>query len=57
MNWIYQILKALLDWLRETPPTKIEHGKAPENLKDDLAARVAGLPRLPDDQGGPGPFR
>jgi len=57
VNWIYQILKALLDWLRETPPTDVQHGKAPEALKNDLADRIAGLPRLPDDQGGPGPFR
>ena len=57
MNWVYQILKALLDFLRETPPTDVQHGKAPEALKDDLAGRVADLPRLPDDQGGPGPKR
>ena len=57
MNWVYQILKALLDFLRETPPTDVQHGKAPEALKDDLAGRIAGLPRLPDDTGGPGPFR
>ena len=53
MNWVYQILKALLDWLRETPPTDVQHGKAPEVIKDDLADRVADLPGLPDDQGGP----
>ncbi len=57
MNWIYQILKALLDWLRETPPTDVQHGKAPEALKSDLDGRIADLPGLPDDQGGPGPFR
>ena len=57
MNWVYQILKALLDFFRETPPTDVQHGKAPEALKDDLAGRVADLPRLPDDTGGPGPFR
>ena len=57
MNWVYQILKALLDWLRETPPTDVQHGKAPEALKDDLAGRVADLPGLPADEGGPGPFR
>ena len=57
MNWVYQILKALLDFLRETPPTDVQHGKAPEALKDDLAGRVAGLPGLPDDQGGPSPKR
>jgi hypothetical protein len=57
VNWIYQILKALLDWLRETPPTDVQHGKAPEALKSDLDGRIADLPGLPDDQGGPGPFR
>ena len=57
MNWIYQILKALLDFLRETPSIDVQHGKAPEALKDDLAGRVADLPGLPDDQGGPGPKR
>ena len=53
MNWIYQILKALLDFLRETPPTDVQHGKAPDDLKNDLAGRVADLPGLPDDQGDP----
>ena len=57
MNWVYQILKALLDWFRETPPTDVQHGKAPEAIKDDLAGRVADLPGLPGDTGGPGPFR
>jgi hypothetical protein len=56
VNWIYQILKALLDWAREKPPTEIEHGQAPKPLKDDLAARVADLPGMPD-QGGDGPAR
>ena len=53
MNWIYQILKALLDWLRETPPTDVQHGNAPKALKNDLADRIADLPGLPGDQGGP----
>ena len=57
MNWIYQILRAVLDFLRATPPTDVQHGKAPDDLKNDLAGRVADLPGLPDDQGGPGPFR
>jgi hypothetical protein len=57
VNWIYQILKALLDFLRETPPTDVQHGKAPEALKNNLADRIADLPGLPGDQGGPGPFR
>lgn len=57
MNWIYQILKALLDWFRETPPTNVQHGQAPQPLKDDLAARVADLPGLPADKSNPGPKR
>jgi hypothetical protein len=57
VNWIYQILKALLDWFRETPPTNIQHGKAPEDLKNNLADRIAGLPGLPSDKGGNGPAR
>ena len=57
MNWIYQILKALLDWFRETPPTDVQHGKAPEALKSDLADRIADLPGLPGDQGDPGAKR
>ncbi len=56
MNWVYQIVLAFLDWIRATPPTDVQHGQAPKPLKDDLAARVADLPGLPD-QGGPGPFR
>jgi len=56
VNWIYQILKALLDWLRETPPPDVAHGKAPPDLKDRLRRRIDGLPGLPDD-GGSGPKR
>jgi hypothetical protein len=57
VNWLYQILKALLDWLRETPPTDVQHGKAPEALKSDLADRIADLPGLPNDTGGLGAKR
>jgi len=57
VNWIYQILRAILDFLRATPSTDVQHGKAPEALKSDLAGRIADLPRLPDDQGGPGAKR
>jgi hypothetical protein len=57
VNWIYQILKALLDWFRETPPTDVQHGKAPEALKSDLDGRIADLPGLPDDTGGSGAKR
>jgi len=57
VNWIYQILKAILDFLRETPPTDVQHGKAPEQLKVDLADRIADLPGLPADEGGDGAAR
>jgi len=57
VNWVYQILRAILDFLRETPPTDVQHGKAPEALKSDLDGRIADLPGLPDDQGGPGAKR
>jgi hypothetical protein len=50
VNWIYQIVLAFLDWIRATPPTDVQHGKAPEALKDDLADRIADLPGLPDDK-------
>ena len=56
MNWIYQIVLAFLDWIRKTPPTDVQHGQAPQQLKDDLAGRVADLPGLPDE-GGDGPAR
>jgi hypothetical protein len=56
VNWIYQLVKALLDWLRETPAPTIENGHAPKPLKDDLADRIANLPGLPD-QSDPGARR
>lgn len=56
MNWIYQILKAFLDWFRETPPPDVQHGNAPQHIKDDLDARIADLPGLPD-QGDSGAKR
>ena len=40
MNWVYQILKALLDWLRETPPPSIQQGQAPDALQKELNAAV-----------------
>jgi hypothetical protein len=57
VNWIYQIIKALLDFLRETPPTDVQHGNAPKALKNNLADRIADLPGLPDDTGNPGAKR
>ena len=40
MNWVYQILKALLDWLRETPAPSIQQGKAPADLQAELGAAI-----------------
>jgi len=40
VNWVYQILKALLDWLRETPPPSIQPGKAPPDLQEELGAAI-----------------
>ena len=57
MNWVYQILRAVLDFLRATPPTDVQHGNAPKALKNDLADRIADLPGLPGDPGGPGAKR
>jgi len=48
VNWIYQILKALLDWIRETPPTDVQHGNAPNAPKNDLADRITDPPALPN---------
>ena len=49
-------MKALLDFLRETPPPRVDDGNAPKPLKSDLAARIADLPGLPD-KSNPGPKR
>jgi len=48
VNWIYQILKALLDFLRETPPPDIAESNAPKDLTDSLRRRIADLPGLPE---------
>jgi hypothetical protein len=48
VNWIYQLVKAFLDWIRETPAPTVEDGNAPKPLKTDLADRIANLPGLPD---------
>ena len=57
MNWVYQILKALLDWLRETPPPSILQSKAPDGLKEELGAAIdsAGAGRVQHDEGHPRP--
>ena len=53
MNWIYQLVRALLDFIREAPQPKITDGNAPKPLKDDLHDRIADLHGLPADQGDP----
>jgi hypothetical protein len=56
VNWVYQILKALLDWLRETPPPSILQSKAPDGLKEELGSAIdaARAGRMPDE-GDPRP--
>ncbi|NBO53142.1 MAG: hypothetical protein EBU84_00795 [Actinobacteria bacterium] len=54
MNWVYQILKAILDWLRETPPPTVLPGNAPDDLRDRLQHRIDGMR---DGKGDPGPGR
>jgi hypothetical protein len=48
VNWVYGIVKALLDWLRETPPPTVRQGQAPADLQAELGAAIAG------DAGGAG---
>ena len=55
MNWIYQLLKAFLDWLRETPPPSISLGKAPDALKAELDAAVDAARAGVSDKGDPRP--
>ena len=40
MNWVYGIIKAILDWLRETPPPTVGQGKAPHGLQEELGAAI-----------------
>ena len=56
MNWVYQILKAFLDWLRETPPPSVHQGQAPDGLKEELGSAIdaARAGRMPDE-GDPRP--
>jgi hypothetical protein len=55
VNWIYQLLKAFLDWLRETPPPSISLGKAPDALKAELDAAVDAARAGVSDKGDPRP--
>ena len=40
MNWVYGIVKAFLDWLRETPPPTVRQGQAPPDLQAELGAAI-----------------
>ena len=55
MNWVYQILKAILDWLRETPPPTVRQGKAPPDLQAELGAAIDAAKRGVRDKGDPRP--
>jgi hypothetical protein len=57
VNWIYQLVRAFLDFIREAPAPKIVDGKAPNDLKDNLHGRIAGLHGLPKDSGDSGARR
>jgi hypothetical protein len=55
VNWIYQLFKAFLDWLRETPPPSIQLGKAPDALKAELDAAIDAARAGVSDKGDPRP--
>lgn len=57
MNWVYQILKAILDWLRETPPPTVRQGQAPPDLQAEFGAAIdsARAGRVQRDEGDPRP--
>ena len=55
MNWVYGIVKALLDWLRETPPQSIHTSKAPPDLQAELGAAVDAARAGVSDKGDPRP--
>ena len=55
MNWVYQILKAILDWLRETPSPSIQQGKAPPDLQEELGAAIDAAEHGVRGEGDPRP--
>ena len=55
MNWVYGIVKAFLDWLRETPPPSIQQSKAPPDLKAELDAAIDAARAGVSDSGDPRP--
>ena len=55
MNWVYGIVKAFLDWLRETPPPSISLGKAPPDLQKELNAAIDATRHGVRDESDPRP--
>lgn len=55
MNWVYGIVKAFLDWLRETPPPSISIGKAPSDLQAELGAAIDAAKHGVRDKSDPRP--
>ena len=55
MNWVYQLVKAFLDWLRETPLPSIQTSKAPPDLQAELNAAVDAARAGVSDKGDPRP--
>lgn len=55
MNWVYQLIKALLDFFRETPPPSISIGKAPPDLQAELGAAIDAAKHGVRDKSDPRP--
>jgi hypothetical protein len=55
LNWVYQLFKAFLDWLRETPPPSIQQSKAPPDLQAELGAAIDAAKHGVRDEGDPRP--
>jgi hypothetical protein len=55
LNWVYGIVKAFLDWLRETPPPSIHTSKAPPDLKEELDAAIDAARARVSDKSNPRP--
>jgi len=55
LNWVYGIVKAFLDWLRETPPPSILTSKAPPDLQEELGAAIDAAKHRVRDEGDPRP--
>ena len=55
MTWVYGIIKAILDWLRETPPPTVEQSKPPADLQAELGAAIDAAHRRVPDPSDPRP--